>query len=285
MRRTYKTEIWKAFHNSLFWISIIVGFMLNVAHIIGNYFLAQKYLYDVQPFILENGMVWGMGNMEGMSVYVNWIGADENQLESVIFWFILPLLAAMPYGGIALSERKNRYQNQILIRCGRKQGGIARYLAAFVSGGMVITLPVIFNFFTAALFMPLENPVVTSDCIMMETQFGSLLVYQYPLFFVLLVFLFVFLWGGTFGAMALAVGQWIKNRIFVICFPFAFCLLIEFIFATGVVVTSLEWSPRQLLHLVSIRGTSGFIIVGEIVVLLAFSFLLYWIKEIQYEGI
>lgn len=286
MRKLCRIEIWKAFHNRWFFIALIAGMLISIFNVGKNFLLAKEYLYKAYPYILSNGMTWGMGDIYGMSVYVNWIGADASRLESAVFWFILPLLAAMPYGVNALREERSKYKNQIFIRSGRKQEAIAKYLAAFLSGGMVVACPVMVNYFVTALFMPLTKPRVTDmSSGMVETQFGSLLFYEHPAIFVALVFLTVFLWGGVFGGMALTGGKFIRKRIFSVCCPFVFCLLIELFFSTGMISTSLEWSPVQLFHTLSIRGTSGIIIFGEIFLFMFSSFFLFWIREVKYEGI
>lgn len=287
MLRLWKTEMWKALHNKMFYMALMFGSILSAWNLFQTGRIARDYIYQSldDTYVLGNGTVWG-GASSYYTVYNCWIGAAEDTHGAIFFWFALPLLAAMSYGWSAQAERKNGYQNQLRIRCGRRKTLLAKYLAAMVSGALTVGIPVCLNFLITALYLPARKPVVASgDIFIMEPQFGSLLFYEKPLLFVAAVIGLVCLWGCAFGALSMAVGILFRKKILAVMIPFLLCMVAETLFSSGVVETTLEWSPRYLFHLVSIRATSGWIIFGEIAALLLISSCIVLRRGLKDEGL
>ena len=117
MLYVWKTEIRKAFQNRGFYISLLIGGLLSLWHIIKNFELSNELLVVRNTTMtLSNGIVWNTANRVATSVYYNWLGISSMDMIGLIFYFLFPLLAAMPYGWGALVERKNGYCNQLLVR-------------------------------------------------------------------------------------------------------------------------------------------------------------------------
>lgn len=286
MRSLCKIEIWKAFHNKGFYIALGVGILLCMLDTAQNIGLVKEYFWNSSVITLSNGVVWRTANPDDTSVFYNWMGVTTLKLSNIIFYFIFPILAAMPYGWAGLMERKNGYCNHIWIRSDKKKELIGKYIAAFLSAGCAIAAPIILSFLMSAMVMPMNNPRVTNNISTIhQPQFGSLLFYRHPLLFVLADIGLIFLWGGILGGMSLAVGMLVKNKVAAVVVPFCVCLLIEMGYELNIWATDTECSPFRLFHMVTIRGTRGTIIFGEIILLFILSFAILGLKGFKDEGL
>lgn len=282
-----KTEIRKAFQNRGFYVALLVGSLLCLWDIVLNYKLSEELLITRNvTMTLSNGMEWNTANQVDTSVYYNWLGVSSMDLNGIIFYFIFPILATMPYGWGALSERRNGYRNQLLIRAPRKSVIAGKYVATFLSGGVAVTVPVITDFLLSAMVMPATAPIVTDGVATIdETQFGSLLFFRHHILFVLADMGLIFLWGGVLSGLSLAAGQIIRRKIATVMFPFCLCIFVDLIFEIGILKTLVEWSPIRLFHMVTIRGTSGTVVLGEIFFCFLASVVIFGMGEMRDEGV
>lgn len=266
--------MWKALHNRMFYMALLIGCTICASNLWQKAELAMEYLYNAEKYTLSNGMVWGGGDLDSLSVFKQWMGATEDTINSYIFWFLLPLLSGMAYGWKAQEERKNGYHNQMCIRVGRKNNSIAKYMASATAGGLTIAIPLICNVVFMATYMTIQKPYITPDTSgeILEVQFGSLLFFEQPVLYIVAAIGLATLWGSVFGGLTMAAGMLTKRRISAVLVPFLLCTLIEVIFSANILITEMEWSPRYLFHLQSIRATSGWIIFGEIMTVFILSF-------------
>lgn len=287
MLYVWKTEIRKAFQNRGFYISLLIGGLLSLWHIIKNFELSNELLVVRNTTMtLSNGIVWNTANRVATSVYYNWLGISSMDMIGLIFYFLFPLLAAMPYGWGALVERKNGYCNQLLVRVPKTWITIGKYTAAFLSGGVAVVIPIITDFLFSALRMPMTIPEITDTVATIdETQFGSVLFFSHYILFVIANVGLIFLWGGTMAGLSLAVGEIVRNKVSAVLVPFCFCVFVDLIFEIGILNTCTEWSPIRLFHMVTIRGTSGFVIFGEILAIMLGSVIIFIIGEKRNEGL
>lgn len=288
MIRVLRVEIRKAFHNRGFYLALLAGGFLCLWDVIQNAKLAEELLISgtgVRMMTLSNGMEWNTANPVDTSVYYNWLGVSSMELNGILFYFIFPLLASMPYGGAALLERRSGYRNQLLVRMPRKWEITGKYIAAFMAGGAAVTIPVVVDFLLTAMVMPMTVPVVTDAVATMdETQFGSVLFFKHPQLFVVADIGLMFLWGGVLAGLSLAFGHLIRRKIPAVLAPFCLCIFIDLVFEIGLVKTSTEWSPIRLFHMVTIRATSGIVIFGEIVALFLISVIIIRMRGMHDEG-
>lgn len=286
MFRILKTEIWKAFHNAGFYTALMAGIGISLVDILLNWIKVKNHVFTAGTMTLSNGVEWSTANVAGTSVYYNWLGVNSLNLTNVIFYFLFPLLAAMPYGWSALTERKSKYRSQLLVRTGKRKAIVSKYCASALAGGITVTAPLIANFVLGVLVMPLTKPRITDMAsAMTETQFGSLIFYRHPFLFVIADIGLVFLWGCGIGAAALALGQFFRHMFEAVISPFVICFLVELIFEVIPGITKTEWSPIRLFHMDTIRGTSGFVIFGEILMILLISFFVFYVRGLHDEGL
>ena len=141
----------------------------------------------------------------------------------------MPLLCTLPYGASYYSDIKSGYIKQLLTRCNIKTYLVSKYFATFISGGVVITLPLIMQFMILMIFFPLHNPARFGSPINGETTFCIDLFFNYPILHSLLWCIIVFIVAGLLSTLALAVSRVIYNYFGIILTPFLFSFILIFI--------------------------------------------------------
>ena len=214
MRQILKLEIYKALRTKTFFISIGIGIIISVLQtnwfynnfFVENYRLLEEYmnLTNDDPHYFN---VWfETGVLQG------WLGCEYASVYNELFFLIMPLLAVLPYGGALYMEWNKGYSAQILIRCDRKKYFTAKMIAVFVSGGIAISIPLIFNFIVSACYLPM----IGVDPLSMQAIVANRDMWA--------VLYFVF--GGLMACMALVVTHFFDNVFAVMIFPLLVnCLL------------------------------------------------------------
>jgi len=64
----------------------------------------------------------------------------------------------MPFGWSYHQERQNGVYNQIISRSSKQTYFISKYIAVFVSGGLAVSLPLLFDLFATAMVCPYVVP-------------------------------------------------------------------------------------------------------------------------------
>ena len=144
MRQVVSLELKKAFRTKGFYIALVVGLLISLYHTVWIY----RYAYA--PNNAEYEEVAEAGEMDKeygywyeIGVLDGWLGTELQSPCNQLFYLLLPFLAVLPYGSQLFSEWNNGYAGQMIIRCGRRRYLTARGIAAFVSGGCVIAIPLL----------------------------------------------------------------------------------------------------------------------------------------------
>lgn len=288
MKKAIKIELWKATHNNMFILALIIGLLLVSGNVFQNYTRINYLLYSqLETFSLSNGTKWCYANFSHTSVYYNWLGAGALNFSNTMFYLIMPILAAMPCSTNTFCEKKSHYHYQIQVRIKKSHNLWAKYLSGYFIGGICVALPLAVDFLINALLLPATIPLPEDMAAgsMFETQFGSRLFYTHPNLFVLASILLVFFWGGTLCSLAMAAGTILHHKYLILTMPFIICMLFEMLYSTNFIKTETEWSPIQLFHMVSIRSTSGWVIIGEIGIFTLLSMLLFILRGLHDENL
>ena len=167
-----KTELQKALHNRWFFAALAIGLLLSAVNIGENLALIAE-----------------MGEHRGRmsaSLFCYWLGITPGTAKGV-FYTIWPLLAALPYGWSYIQERTSGVHDQIVYRVGRKKYFFAKYLAVFVSGGLALMTPLLFDLLANALVCTYWVPNVTYYLtLVFDGHFLSTLYYTQPWLYALL---------------------------------------------------------------------------------------------------
>ncbi len=190
-----KNELFRAFANRYFLISLGIGVTIAVAHI----------FQFVIPDNLEGMQYENLPSVFPNSAFSRWMGAWGYPIHPDLFYFLSPVLATLPFGWSLCSDSKNGYLNQIYTRGRRGRYLAAKALALFVSGGTAVAVPLIVNFVGTACVLPmiLPDPVGIGYFMVLPMSFLGELYFENALLYNLAYYGIIFLAGGLMALLAI----------------------------------------------------------------------------------
>lgn len=258
MRRMVRTELWKALHNSNFYLALGIGMAIVLVHLIQNAMVVQE-LTELTLQGLEQGYV--SGACDSISLFVMAIPYNVASYGAVLFQLVWPALAAIPYAWSYSMERRSGIYNQIVTRSSAGRYILAKYIAVFVSGGLVISLTVLTDLLLNALVCPSSTPDV---CIRVSAvsndTFLSELFYTNPWAHALIWCVVVFFLGGAAAGLVFFVGAKLKLRVLVMLVPFAVLMVWNVVYHNTInayfweYLPSLSLSPLELVRVIGGDG-------------------------------
>lgn len=267
--RLWKMECRKALGNRFFVIALCTGIffcIISALYDIESYFQAQ---YDLKQ-LGGNPMIQAFG------LFNRWIGGEGSSLGYTLFFTLFPLLAIFPYGWSQCVEKKSGYTKMVVIRGGKQKYYLAKYLAAFLSGMLVIFIPLVINLSITACFVPAVKPSVIYQNYygVFHATMWSGLFYEHPLVYVFLYLLLDCIFAGLFAVCGMAFSMLLKNRIAVVILPYLGVLCLHYGRTLLYYRVYMEISPLNFLHASSIQNpANGVIVLVEGAFLALFSFI------------
>ena len=280
-----KLELKKAFKNKFFWISVVLGCLitlLSFEHMVNMYYEGMSAISGNSTDIIYDPHI-------GINTVFNcWIGGEPFSLGSSIYFFVFPLLIALPYGWSYSEERKCGYRRMMITKTGKKKYYCAKYVAVFLSGGVAMVLPLIFNFWMTLLVVPAILPDVTMNMFygVFGVSFLAELYYTVPFLYVAIYLFIDFVYCGFLVCICMAVSGIVRQKWGVVLIPFLLLLFVhvitDYIYSDPSVAYK-ELSPLYFLRGVEVRYSfSGSIILLFAIGLLVIS-LIGIIKEYRNE--
>lgn len=280
-----KLELKKAFKNKFFWISVVLGCLitlLSFEHMVNMYYEGMSAISGNSTDIIYDPHI-------GINTVFNcWIGGEPFSLGSSIYFFVFPLLLALPYGWSYSEERKCGYRRMMITKTGKKKYYCAKYVAVFLSGGVAMVLPLIFNFWMTLLVVPAILPDVTMNMFygVFGGSFLAELYYTVPFLYVAIYLFIDFVYCGFLVCICMAVSGIVRQKWGVVLIPFLLLLFVhvitDYIYSDPSVAYK-ELSPLYFLRGVEVRYSfSGSIILLFAIGLLVIS-LIGIIKEYRNE--
>ena len=280
-----KLELKKAFKNKFFWISVVLGCLitlLSFEHMVNMYYEGMSAISGNSTDIIYDPHI-------GINTVFNcWIGGEPFSLGSSIYFFVFPLLIALPYGWSYSEERKCGYRRMMITKTGKKKYYCAKYVAVFLSGGVAMVLPLIFNFWMTLLVVPAILPDVTMNMFygVFGGSFLAELYYTVPFLYVTIYLFIDFVYCGFLVCICMAVSGIVRQKWGVVLIPFLLLLFVhvitDYIYSDPSVAYK-ELSPLYFLRGVEVRYSfSGSIILLFAIGLLVIS-LIGIIKEYRNE--
>ena len=169
---------------------------------------------------------------------------------------------------------------------GRKKYFFAKYLAVFVSGGLALMTPLLFDLLANALVCTYWVPNVTYYLtLVFDGHFLSTLYYTQPWLYALLWCGMTFLWGGAAACLCLTVGTWPKLRSVVTILPFIVLMAVDGVIAVlpAYAKGKLELSPMLLVRCAPPHMNPGWLEFLALSVLTLFSLALGYWQVVKHE--
>lgn len=280
MKNIVKLEIQKAIKNKLFVISVLLGCAITILSLI-----YQVNVSDLD--FMSNGR---NPMIAAYTVFSTWIGGDGFSLGASVYFFIFPLLISIPYGWSYCEEKRNGYMGAVVVRAGKTPYFLSKYVAVFLTGGLTMVIPLIFNFLLTMLFFPvaMPQPIYSTVYGIFSNSLMSVLFYTHPFIYVFFYLCLDFVYCGLLACICLAVSTWIRQKWVVVILPLFICLVLtygqRFIYTSPMTVQYKQTSPLYFLHPVEIQyPASWFFILISASVIFAATLLIYLVWERKHE--
>ena len=280
MIRCVRAELNKAFKNRMFLISLGIGLLICEVDVIQNA-LTVRSLTETMLSLDDISK-----SAEGFSLFVEWIAVNGSTFGNMVFYFVWPILAVLPFGWSYAEERKSGLFDQIVSRVGRKTYFVSKYTAVFVSGGAAVALPVLTDLLVNALICPYCVPdVVTSITPITNGYFLSHLFFTSPWAFALLWCGMEFLWGGVVACICFVAGTRLRHQVMVLLIPFVTLVLLDAVCSLlmGVGTGNIELSPMRLVQAAPFSSNPRWLLLSYLGFFFAVTFIGGYRKVVKHE--
>ena len=267
MKSMIKLELKRAFTSRGLLLSLAIGCLIAVIHVIFNVVPAAR---DLNGYMALN-----LPMSDPAWLYSYWMGGNGNDVEGYLFYLILPILATLPFADTFFTDCRGGFVKNVCIRVRRGRYYFAKYLATVLSGGAAVVLPLALNFLLSCLLLPsLAQQAAASFSGICDISPFSGLYYTLPLVYVLIYLVIDFLFAGLIASLALVTSQVVENRFLVLLSPF---LIYLFVFSLCNLIGEVSWEPFNFLQPSYPYGSIG-VMLAELLLLLLPGVVFFLIK-------
>ena len=139
MKAFLEMEFHRAFRSAGFRLSVLCGIIIAGIDFV-TFFSTYKLLADEKV------------------VAQAWIGLDYQFAYNSLFFLLVPLFATFAYAGSYFEDMRSGYIKNLMIKVSRKEYFFTKYLVSFVSGAIVVAIPLIINLMVCMSFFSLRIP-------------------------------------------------------------------------------------------------------------------------------
>lgn len=198
---TYESK--RAFKTPEFKIAFIMGMIIVLSHIV---FSKIPEAISMSSYMNEN---FEMKYPE--SCYVAWIGID-NRFYMYLYLLILPVIAAMPYSTSLFTDLKGSIAANVITRVGKLKYLRNKFIAVFISGGIVSCIPLIVDMLLCFMLFPAVNVEPASKAVLMPKGSFSLLYYEHPLVYFIICLVMIYIYSGVMSVFCLTSTFYVKHK-------------------------------------------------------------------------
>lgn len=266
MKKSLQTELWKATHNRLFYAALLIGALLMALHVCFVHRSMVEFQGRVAEFLQHPTFPPQHLTARGYSLFMEAAMFSGEAISAATFHLVWPILAAMPYADAYAREHRTGISSQLIARTSPRTYFLSKYVAIFIVGGLVVTLPLLADVLVCALISPTYIPDFLQIDIR-NSYFLSQLFFTHPWGYMVAWLPIIFLWGGVTAGLALLAGDRLRNKVFVLLFPFAVycvCDIIQSLFSP-----TLQLTPLGMLHATPDHPTSALVIFGFAALIMA----------------
>lgn len=166
------------------------------------------------------------------TLYEGFIGGECYTFFNQLYYYMIPILAVLPFGASFLQDEESGYLKYIYTKQKKIRYLVCKYVITFLSGGIAVALPYIGSFLLNATYLPAVIPnQIAQHSSIIDAMSLSEYYYSKPWIFYGAYLLGIMLAGGFLGVTALIVSFFVRNYLFVLCFPFLLYLSWDYIAA------------------------------------------------------
>lgn len=277
MKTLIRLELKKSFHNKWFVICLVIGIICACinAYNTAIIYYGDSGMVSYFEYCISSNTIPREG-LESVTLYNRWIGT-RTDLGSVLFFYLVPLIAVLPCGWGISTEINSGYLKLIVPKVGRKKYFSAKLLAAFLSGGTVIAIIMLLSLAITATLVPAIQPTPYNNMYywVYHGDLFSGIAFSNPFLYALIYIIFDFIFAGLFACMTLVVALHSESRIAALVIPYIVVILCDAARNFLNYICYIEISPLNLMcSLPPFNATKSYILIGWFVlysaVILAF---------------
>lgn len=265
MKKILSFEWYRAIHSKSFSIAILIGVVCAFSQAI--HYMSSGI---VQIFSVDSDYP--------MVCWLSYLGRDIQLFYHSLYYMLFPILVVVPYAQSYYEDIKSGMSKMVFIKVRRTQYAISKYLVAFLTGGIVMTIPLIISLFIHAGFVPLYPPSEFS--LQAVAQDGDMLCnifYDKPFLYVIVFWIINFLVGGSITGITLCYSLFAKMKYSVYTFGFVFCLLENSILSQ---FGYADWALYNIADPTNVPISGWHVIIKLFVIyLLSFGLFVYIVKK------
>lgn len=259
MGAIFKVDLKRAFLSRGFLIAIWGGCILCVWQ------FAERI--PSMLFIMKQVVSGNSGYDSPDVLYGSWLGAACGDVQNNYFFLILPLLAVLPIGSNLYQDIQTDYLKQLELRVKRKQVLFAKWLAAFVSGAVTVTLPLLLSLLLYMSFLPVTKMYSGGTAALMlgisdTDAIANVLLPEHPMIYTLFSLCLIFMISGLFAASSLIMAYVSEYRAVALTLPFVLNLAILTVFK------SVGWYEKSFTAYIQPGGTGAIGLVTTVMTIL-----------------
>lgn len=277
MKAELKNELIRGFHSKAILVTLLIGLVISITQIITYVLPAANQLLDgFYQTSIKNSPAYA-------TVFNTWMGQSSYVTPYMrLFVIIMPILSMMAYAYTSYSDRKSGYIKSIFIRTKRTDYYIAKYITAFLTGGIVTTTPLIINLMITSTMIPsiLPNPIANMPNA--RALFGTLF-HQKPYVYIMLYLLLFFVYAGTMAIVGMAFSFFIDNIFLVLISPFLLHYLIHTLVISSPNALLRGMSPLTILEVEQGRVNNVWSMLIIFIVLAIGSTILYFWQGVKQD--
>lgn len=256
MRCYLGMELKRAFVNKRMLIALAFGLGLSIWHYFAYVYSLSEYIYDFNSPKYDYPL----------SAFNIWLGGEYVSLESMLFYMLIPILCALPYGESWLYDCSSSVGGQAMIRGSKKAFIQTKMLVSFLNGAVIVILPLLFDFVLTCTTLPAIIPKagLGQSPISMECLMGEFF-YEHPLIYTLI---YIGIDGSFFGLLntfSVVARMLTSNRYMVILAPFLYYMAF---YCVGTTTNHLEICPSGFLRPCQSYRTTWFVLLAELLLML-----------------
>lgn len=265
MKNLLKLELKKSFCNTWFAICLMIGAVLVC---ISAYHTAIAYYGDDGSAAYfeycMNSNILPREGPETVTLYNSWLGA-RTDLGAILFFYLVPILAVLPYGWNISTEINSGYLKVIVPKVGRKKYFSAKLFAAFISGGTAIASILLLSLFVTATLVPAVKPHSYNNMYywVYHGDLFSSIAFSHPLIYALIYVIIDFLFAGLFACLPIVVALYSKKHIAALVIPYIVVILCDAARNFLNYICYIEISPLNLMcSLPPLNAAKPYIVIG-----------------------
>lgn len=249
-----------------FYIAIAIGSMIAILDFILS---SGSMVRNVLEMVQEShfGKMLIEKTNYSISVVECFMGIRMSSL-SYTYFFILPLLCAIPYSDSYCLDRTG-YVSFLTGRMEFLHYVRSKFLISFLSAGCTAVIPLLLNLVLCMCFFPFSKPIslIGRYSVMQDSVFQNIF-YEHPVMYIFLYLTFVFILFGLLNCVSIIAVRIENNSLAAFLTPFAIYYMTHT--AVAWIFNRTEWSPMRYSYFPNFKNQAIAGVGFEIFILLIF---------------